>query len=192
MERYERGEMAKTILMALVGVGMICLFIAAPGTAHIFKLFKPKNSKDRARVRQAVKRLEVKKFVRVAHTTEGEVLIITSKGKKEASFLSIDDIVIKKTRHWDGFWRVLVFDIPEEKRTARNALRRKLHRIGFYPLQKSTFIYPYECRDEVDFIGEYFSVRQFIRYIVAKDADVDINALKFFKLSTKKTKPVKQ
>src|SRR3989344_4593151 len=59
---------------------------------------------------------------------------------------------IKKPARWDKLWRLVIFDIPEEERTGRMALAAKLKELGFYPLQKSVFIHPYECKDEIDFI----------------------------------------
>ena len=45
---------------------------------------------------------------------------------------------------WDGFWRVLLFDIPEAKRKERDGLRRRLLKLGFGRLQDSTYLSPYD------------------------------------------------
>lgn len=55
-----------------------------------------------------------------------------------------------------------MFDIPHNHRTARDALRKKLLDLKFYPLQKSVFITPYPCEDEVDFIASIFDIRKYI------------------------------
>lgn len=52
---------------------------------------------------------------------------------------------------WDGFWRVVVFDIPEKKRVSRDLLRRQLVKLGFGKLQASTYISPYDHGK--DFLG---------------------------------------
>jgi len=46
------------------------------------------------------------------------------------------------TKPWDKKWRLVVFDIPEKNRLARDALRKKLKELGFAPLQRSTWISP--------------------------------------------------
>ncbi|MBI4034031.1 MAG: hypothetical protein HY378_00590 [Candidatus Brennerbacteria bacterium] len=71
----------------------------------------------------------------------------------------IDNIKLKRQR-WDGKWRLVTFDIPDSKKTAREALRRKLKELDFYPLQKSVFITPYRCEDEIDFICSVFDVNR--------------------------------
>lgn len=45
---------------------------------------------------------------------------------------------------WDGCWHQLVFDIPEEHRVYRNALRRFLKRLRLGCLQKSVWITPFD------------------------------------------------
>src|SRR3989344_4076427 len=48
-----------------------------------------------------------------------------------------------KSKKWDGKWRIIIFDIPQELHRERNILRRRLRSMGFYMLQKSVFIFPY-------------------------------------------------
>jgi phenylacetic acid degradation operon negative regulatory protein len=44
---------------------------------------------------------------------------------------------------WDGRWRILIFDVPENQRQKRDMLRAKLTDLGFHQLQKSVWITPY-------------------------------------------------
>jgi len=73
-----------------------------------------------------------------------------------------------KRKKWDGSWRLVVFDIPEEKRVARDALRRKLKIFGFYPLQKSVFVFPFDCQKEILNLADFFEANENIEYIMAK------------------------
>ncbi|PJA23292.1 CRISPR-associated endonuclease Cas2, partial [Candidatus Beckwithbacteria bacterium CG_4_10_14_0_2_um_filter_47_25] len=50
---------------------------------------------------------------------------------------------------WDGFWRVVMFDIPEAKRKERDGLRRRLMKLGFGRLQDSTYLSPYDWDESV-------------------------------------------
>jgi len=45
-------------------------------------------------------------------------------------------------QEWDGFWRIVVFDIPEKSKRIRNSLRRNLTALGFVPWQKSVWVSP--------------------------------------------------
>ena len=79
----------------------------------------------------------------------------------------MDDIKIKKPKKWDKQWRIVIFDIPEKFKGAREALREKLKELGFVELQKSVFAYPFECEDEINFIVEVFQIRPFVRLVKA-------------------------
>jgi phenylacetic acid degradation operon negative regulatory protein len=52
------------------------------------------------------------------------------------------DPVAQWKRHWDGLWRMVVFDLPETKSAARKKLRRFLKDSGFGYLQNSVWISP--------------------------------------------------
>jgi len=85
-------------------------------------------------------------------------------------------------KDWDGRWRIVVFDIPEKMRRSRDVLRDKLERLGFYELQKSVFVFPYQCEDEINFIIEYFNLRQYVRTGILEKIDNDLHLKKIFKL----------
>ena len=53
-----------------------------------------------------------------------------------------------RNRRWDGIWRLVVFDIPENQAGARNRLREKLKELGFGMLQKSIWISPHNIVDD--------------------------------------------
>jgi phenylacetic acid degradation operon negative regulatory protein len=53
-------------------------------------------------------------------------------------------------RKWDGWWRLVIFDIKEEKRYRRDWLRRKLESLGFGQWQKSVYVSPHDLMDEVN------------------------------------------
>jgi len=96
-------------------------------------------------------------------------VVLTEKGKKKAIIFEADNLTIKSPLVWDHKWRVVVFDIPESKRTARNALREKLINLGFYPWQKSVFVHPHNCLNEIEFLVELFQIRPYVRFFEATE-----------------------
>ena len=103
----------------------------------------------------------------------------------EASLEILKEMKIKENL-WDGKWRTVIFDIPEKLKSARNALRDKLKEVGFHELQKSVFVFPYECKDEIDFIIEFFNLRQYVRYGIFDFIDNDLHLRKTFNLTLNK------
>lgn len=134
-------------------------------------------------LREAIKKLYLSKIIDYRENDDGTVkLVLTEAGRKRALVYNLDKIEIKKPLRWDGLWRVVAFDVPEDKKRGRMALALKLKEIGFYPMQKSVFIHPYECKDEVDFIVEIFDLEPYVRFLRVKDIDIEFDLKNKFRL----------
>lgn len=64
---------------------------------------------------------------------------------------------------WDGWWRLIVFDIPESKRVVRNKLRRLLNKYGYGVWQKSIYLSPHPVTKEVN---EYLKKNNLDRWVI--------------------------
>ncbi len=73
-------------------------------------------------------------------------------------------------KNWDHKWRVIIFDIPQELHRERIKFRRKLKLLGCHMLQKSVFIFPYPCEEELSDIATQLKVSDYIDIIVADNA----------------------
>ena len=104
-------------------------------------------------------------------------MILTEKGKKRKLEYDFNAIEISRPEGWDGRWRMLMFDIPEKEKSAREALRDKLIAMGFVLFQKSIWIYPYSCENEVDFIGEALGIGKYLHLLTARiDNDQELRS----------------
>lgn len=108
-------------------------------------------------------------------------MTLTDKGKLKVLKYHFQDLKITK-QNWDRKWRVIVFDIPEKLKKVRDALRDRLKKLGFYELQKSVFVFPYECKDEIDFLIDFFNLRKYVRCGILESIDNDLHLKKIFKL----------
>src|SRR3989344_2837198 len=96
---------------------------------------------------------------------------------------SFYSLKIKKPKKWDGMWRLVIFDIPQLKSVQRNAFRGKLIELGFMPLQKSIWICPYQCDDEIGLLRDFFGLgEKEIRLIAAQNIGSDSYFRKVFKI----------
>lgn len=120
---------------------------------------------DRQYLYRIIREFKYEKLIDWKEMTDGSVsIILTKNGKKWALRFDMDKMKIKKPLKWDGKWRIVFFDIPEKTRNARDAFRSKLRELGFYELQKSVFVFPFPCKNEIDFVVEFFEVRNCVRY----------------------------
>ncbi|MCL4366442.1 hypothetical protein M1437_04405 [Patescibacteria group bacterium] len=60
---------------------------------------------------------------------------LTDKGKERAILASLNF----SEKQWDGKWRLVIFDVPEKRRQARDLLRSKLKQWGFINFQQSVW-----------------------------------------------------
>ena len=140
------------------------------------KISKEWQDINRKTLQRSIRRLYQSQLVDFKENKDGTIsLVLTDKGKKKTLQYNIDTLKIKKPIHWDKLWRLVIFDIPEKEKKGRDALAGKLKQLGFYPMQKSVFIHPYECKNEVDFIIEIFNLRRYVRFLVVKEIDVELD-----------------
>lgn len=73
-----------------------------------------------------------------------------------------------KHKKWDKKWRLVIFDIPREFNIKRDSLRRRLKYMGFFMLQRSVFIFPYPCEEELSDICEKLSIGEYVDIVIAE------------------------
>jgi len=174
----------KVILLLAGGLGLS----VARSSRQYFKVIKDVKNEwqkiNNKKLNESIKSLYRNKLIDIKEHLNGKTTITISElGKKRVLTYQIDEMKITKPQRWDGYWRIVVFDIPEKNKRAREALRQKLRELEFYQLQKSIFVLPYECKNEVDFIIEVFQIRPHVRYIVAKSLDNELHLKKIFNLT---------
>jgi DNA-binding transcriptional regulator PaaX len=132
---------------------------------------------------KAIKRLYQSKLIHYKENQDGTIsLVLSEEGKKKILIYNVETLKLKRQDKWDGYWRVLIFDIPEKLKLVRKFLSKKLQEIGMYQLQKSVYVYPFECKDELDFIIEYFGLRPYVRFALVKEIDNELHLRKIFNL----------
>ncbi len=109
-------------------------------------------------------------------------LILSENGKKRALTYRSRYVKISHTGPWDEKWRVILYDIPEHERETRDAFRDHLTQLGIRKLQHSAGIYPFDCKNEIDFFIELLDIRKYVRFIVAESIDDEIYWKRKFKL----------
>lgn len=113
--------------------------------------------------------LRRKKLIEYKDIGKKTFISLTENGKKQILKYDFEEMKIEKTSRWDGKWHLVMFDIPQSKKNARDALRLKLLDLGFLKFNNSVWLYPYECKKEVDFVAEFFMIGKYVHYAVAEE-----------------------
>ncbi|MEK7664771.1 MAG: CRISPR-associated endonuclease Cas2 [Patescibacteria group bacterium] len=172
----------KILLILLSGVAFGCSYTAQKQYKVLKFLGKEWQKINKNELKREIRNLYRSKLIKEKKNSDGSLtFILSEKGKLKALTYHFDKMKIEKN-NWDGKWRIVVFDVPEKLRRGRDALREKIKKLGFYELQKSVFVFPYNCKDEIDFIIEFFGIRKYVRYGVLDYIDNELHLKNNFRL----------
>lgn len=182
--RKPRSEIVKDIFKWLAVAGMVYIAVSSPYfVLNLQKNFKKWRKYKNTKISDAFSRLKKEGCLKVEKRNHQIYISLTEKGKRKAGWLQIDSLKINKPKKWDKKWRIVMFDISQLKKFYRDTFRGKLKELGFYPLQKSVWIHPFDCRDEVGLLKEFFGLSdKELRLIVAEDIGKDDCFQKNFEL----------
>lgn len=182
------AEITKQIFLILGVASVVVVVAAAPGAVLALKLFEqhgrqlPKNYKPKKATR-SLRDLKKNKFIEIKEKNGRFEIKLTKKGRKRFRDIQLKDLHIIKPPKWDRKWRIVVFDIPEKPYSRTRAiLREKLKEWEFYPLQKSVWVCPWPCEDEIQLVAELYEVGPYVNIAVAERIVDDGLMRKHFKL----------
>ena len=98
----------------------------------------------------------------------GGSFIFTKKGQKWLNKSLRGYFIDKASGKWDKKWRIVIFDIPQDLHKYRVKFRKKIKSLGLEMLQKSVFVFPYPCEEEIGDIAGDLGVSDYVDIIVAE------------------------
>ncbi len=170
-----RARTIKNMTLAFIGAGgILTLTSVVHGISGTFsKLFGNKKEKQKALYEKMWRNFQTMKQERSFEFVEerdGHVIYkITPRGKEKIKRVIFDELSINTAEKWDGKWRLIIFDIPEKFKVARNALSKKLREMNFYQCQKSVWIHPFPCLEEIEFIKDIFEIKPFVKIFIVNE-----------------------
>lgn len=156
-------------VLALLGTGsFVILSVAVPSLPVVAKaILDEQSSKEWKKYNQwylcrTLKRLKKQKMV--DFDVEGDKIVVklSSRGKKKILKYSLEEMEIKRPRVWDRKWRLIIYDVPNQKRKAADDFNRMLSDLGMYRLQRSVFLCPFPCEGEVEFLREFLGISEHV------------------------------
>lgn len=179
------GPTAQKILVLLLGGFALGLSHSPTQHFRIISTIRKDIAKiNRRALHNAIRALYRSKLIDAEDNPNGSTtIVLTEKGKRKALTYDIENMRIQPMKKWDKKWRVVLFDIPEKRRKMREALVRALKVMEFYQFQKSVFVHPFECKNEIDFVIEFFLIRPHVRLITADHIDNELHLKNLFNLN---------
>lgn len=178
-------------VLILLGYGaVLSAAILAPHSLAAFApLFKKERDWERWKrynlsyLRRTLKQLEKQKQVQI-NIVNGEPMIqLTQQGKRKILKFSLDSLFVDKPKRWDNRWRLVLYDIPQDQNHTRDLLHDALKSIGFLAIQKSVYLIPYPCFEQIEFLREYYGIGNKLQYMLVYQIENDAAYKTYFGLS---------
>lgn len=157
------AKATKIVLGVLAVSAFLGVALVAGNAIQLFKGFNGSKKFNKRQIDKNIDYLKRKKMIEFISSKNGQQIIkITKRGESYLRTFAIETIEIQKANKWDGEWQVVIFDFPVRFKKSRNAFRYKLKQLGFIQIQKSVWVHPYKCEDEILFIADFWGVLNYI------------------------------
>ncbi len=175
------GAFQKVVLYAAIG-GLMVATGAVPDFSKILKYYtgQKKGARFNYRVKTVLGRLAAKGLITFEERDGRKYARLTDAGKQVLELESLKDPKMRKPKRWDKRWRVVIFDIPERRRSIRVRLRRFMEEFGFVRLQDSVWIYPYDCEDLIALAKAKFRIGVDVLYMIVEQLEHDTHLREHF------------
>jgi len=126
--------------------------------------------------RYLVRKGYIEKYLSAKGETEFK---LTEKGIKKV-LLDLPELENVKRETWDKKWRIVVFDVSEKCRKERDYLRALLKHWKFLQLQKSVYVYPFDCLEYINRAKASLNVSPSVQYILADRIESEVDIINYF------------
>lgn len=169
--RKTKRKNITSLVLGTVGIsGMLGVALLAPNVLGAMdKLGLVPGRRQKEIINRARERLVKNGLLK----REGIFLRVTPKGERALRLLETREFKLPKLKRWDGKWRVLIFDIPEYRKSLRDKVRRTLDAIGFVRLQDSVWVYPHDCEDLIALLKADFKIGKDMLYMIVEELEGD-------------------
>lgn len=156
----------RDILIILGATGFIAATLLIPGLPIALKpLLKNQYKKighfNKRILRYQLKRLQKNGIVELIEQ-DGELMFkLTNRGKHKLFKYKLEELSLNR-RGWDKKWRLVAYDIPKYKKSQAEAFRSLLKKMEFLNIQKSLWLTPYNCKDEITFLKNLYNLEDHV------------------------------
>lgn len=181
--RNEKLELAFEVLKMTAAVGLIAASLVAPNMAKLLPVLLEDPKRRRAySVNRTVERLRRRGLMTLIRRNGRSFYALTPAGEAALRRYELRHVSIPRPKRWDQKWRVVIFDVREERKTRRNAIRSALQNLGFVRLQDSVWIHPFPCDEILELIRTAHGVRHDAFCLVTERFPQDAHLLEEFDL----------
>ncbi len=180
-----RTNIQHVLLHTVAGVGILSVALLAPNALQVLAMFdggKRRRQNPKYLFGTAFEKLIGKGMLVFEGGKNSKYVRLTNAGKHELALMVARKPDSRVHRRWDKRWRMVTYDIKENRRKVRIRLQELLRAFGFYKLQNSVWIYPHDCEALVVLLKADFKIGTEVLYCVVEKIENDKKLKEHFEL----------
>ena len=186
-EIRRRTNIQKVILRTIATAGFLSVALLAPNALQVLTQIDKMTGVRRKMnpkylIGSAFEKVIAKGYVCLEEGENGKVARLTNEGRRALGRMIANSPDTRKHKRWDKRWRMVIYDIKENRRGVRVALQRTLRVFGFYQLQASVWVYPYDCEALLILLKADFKIGRDVLYGVVEKVEGDDQLKNYFGL----------
>ena len=153
----------------------ILKLLAERPAVSIDSLKNKKDTKASYAIARSVKNLVESGLAEIHNSENQKFLKITKKGRNKFNCIKLEGEDALVSTAWDGFWRIIILDIPEERKNEREALRYLLKKANFVCIKNTVWISPFPYENLFTNIKKDLGLSTGLMIIVTDKLDPETN-----------------
>jgi DNA-binding transcriptional regulator PaaX len=154
-------EGINTALRIMGYTGLDGIGVVAPNATQGLALLLNKSNKSGVDHKRVLAELKRQGLVQIKQDADRLHYTVTPAGAYRLQQLMLDEIIIEIPKKWDKRWRVVSFDVPISYSKQRMAFTQKLRGYHFVLLQKSVWIHPAPCFDQIEQLASHYNIMRY-------------------------------
>jgi DNA-binding transcriptional regulator PaaX len=150
-------------------------------TKHVEAIIQKQGEKRKVKPRyviaRALKKMVDDEVLNSYETEQSSFLSLSSQGRHKLRNirLSAKNHLVSTT--WDGYWRLIILDLPESQKSERDAVRYILKKAGFVQIKRSLWISPFPLEHMIINMKDDLNLHDGLMVIVSDKLDPDTELL---------------
>jgi len=143
--------------------------------AILVENLKEEDPKTSYAITRALKNLVENGYAEIRKTERQDYAKLTPRGKAKLHSISLEGMDALVPTVWDGLWRIIILDIPEDRKNEREALRYLLKKANFVCIKNTVWISPLPYEHLFKNIKKDLGLSTELMIIVADKLDEETN-----------------
>ncbi|MEX0877840.1 MAG: CRISPR-associated endonuclease Cas2 [Candidatus Spechtbacterales bacterium] len=120
------------------------------------------------RFARLIKYLELNGYIKETETHDGgKAVLLTEKGAEKV--LNIKIKTANKNKREDGMWIMVMYDIPDDKKSERESFRYTLKQLGYKMLQKSVWVCSRDVYEETKGVVKVYGLKNRVKVFLVEE-----------------------